>query len=258
MSLHSVAGWPQLQWPGLSRLVTTLRSRVAVTAAIGLAATLLVGTWVGAALHASPRFPERAAAVFLGGMILVLVVAPAHHPHPRFGAANLVTTWRLMLVALAAGLVLEPASAKVAWFVVALAMTGAALDGVDGWLARRTRLSSAFGARFDMETDAFLILLLSLTVWRHGKAGIWVLGCGVMRYGFVAAGWMLPWLAGRLTPTARGKTIAVVQLAGLGLALTPTVTPPASTIVAAVTLAALVWSFGVDVGRLFRQRAEGA
>jgi hypothetical protein len=36
------------------------------------------------------------------------------------------------------------------------------------------------------------------------------------------------------------------------------VTPPASTILAAITLAALAWSFGVDVGRLFRQRAEGA
>ena len=191
-------------------------------------------------------------------MTLVLVAAPAHHPFPRFGAANLVTTLRLTIVAVVAGMVLEPASARLAWLVVALATIGAALDGVDGWLARRTGLSSALGARFDMETDALFILLLSLLVWRHDKAGMWVLMCGLMRYAFVAAGWVLPWMAGRLTPTLRGKTVAVIQLTGLGLALTPIVTPPASTLVAALTLAALAWSFAVDVGRLWRQRTDRA
>jgi len=234
-----------------------LRSRVALTAAIGFVTTFASATSLGNAVHASPRFPALSSAVFLAGMVLVLRAAPAH-PFPRFGAANLITTVRLILVALVAGLVLEPASANVAWFIVALAMVGAVLDGVDGWLARRTGLSSALGARFDMETDALFILLLSLLVWRHDKAGIWVVGCGLMRYAFVAAGWVLPWMAGRLTPTLRGKTVAVMQLAGLGLALTPVVTPPASTLVAALTLAALAWSFAVDVGRLWRQRADRA
>jgi len=236
----------------------TLRWRVAVTTAVGLAATWLLGTWLAGALHASPRFPQLAAAVFLGGMILVLVVAPAHHPFPRFGPANLVTTSRLMLVSLVAGLVLEPASARLAWFVVALAMIGTALDGADGWLARRTRLSSVLGARFDMETDALLILLLSLLVWRYDKAGLWVLASGMMRYVFVAAGWVLPWMAGRLTPTVRGKTVAVIQFLGLSVALMPFVLPPASVVVAALTMGALTWSFAVDVGRLWRQRAERA
>ena len=35
---------------------------------------------------------------------------------------------------------------------------------------------SSFGARFDMETDAAFILILSVLVWQHGKAGAWVLG----------------------------------------------------------------------------------
>ena len=107
-----------------------------------------------------------------------------------------------------------------------------------------------------METDALLILLMSLLVWRHDKAGVWVVACGLMRYLFVAAGWILPWMRGRLTPTVSGKTVAVLQLAGLGLALAPVVAPPVSALVAALTLAALAWSFGVDIGRLWRQRAE--
>ena len=105
-------------------------------------------------------------------MALVLMLGLPHHPFPRFGAANLVTTSRLMLVALVAGFALEDRVARSRdRVIVALAMLCTALDGVDGWLARRTRLSSALGARFDMETDALLILLLSLLVWRYDKAG---------------------------------------------------------------------------------------
>ncbi|GAA4940924.1 hypothetical protein GCM10023238_03240 [Streptomyces heliomycini] len=38
------------------------------------------------------------------------------------------------------------------------------LDGVDGKVARRTGTSTPLGARFDMEVDAFLILVLSVYV----------------------------------------------------------------------------------------------
>ncbi|MEK7995040.1 MAG: CDP-alcohol phosphatidyltransferase family protein, partial [Planctomycetota bacterium] len=61
-----------------------------------------------------------------------------------------------------------------------------------------------------------------------------------------------PWLAGPLRPTFRGKSVAVGQFAGLSLALARVVPSPASDAVAAITLAALVWSFGVDVRRLWR------
>jgi phosphatidylglycerophosphate synthase len=132
----------------------------------------------------------------------------------------------------------------------------ATLDGVDGWLARRTGLSSAFGARFDMETDAFFMLVLAILVWRHDKAGAWVIAIGLMRYAFVAAGWLLPWLAQPLRATRRGKAVAVAQVIGLGVALLPVVPAPASTVGSAVLLAALVWSFAVDVRFLYERRAR--
>ena len=44
-----------------------------------------------------------------------------------------------------------------------------ALDGVDGWLARRSGIASAFGARFDMEIDALLILVLAVLAWRSAR-----------------------------------------------------------------------------------------
>src|SRR5262249_35133194 len=45
--------------------------------------------------------------------------------------------------------------------LVALATVALALDAVDGRVARGTGTASALGARFDMEVDAFLILVLS-------------------------------------------------------------------------------------------------
>ena len=175
------------------------------------------------------------------------------HPYPRFGPANVVTTIRAMLVALVAVLIGRPATPEMLWWVIGLTAVMSALDGLDGWLARRTRMASEFGARFDMETDAALILVLSILVWQHEKAGAWVLLCGLMRYGFVAAGWLLPWLAQPLQSTLRGKTVAVGQLLGLSVALAPIVGVPLSAVAAALTLTALAWSFAIDIRRLSRQ-----
>lgn len=139
---------------------------------------------------------------------------------------------------------------SLAWIAGWTAGVVAALDGVDGWLARRSGMSSAFGARFDMETDAALLLVLSVLALRFGKAGPWVLLIGLMRYLFVAAGWLMPWLTGPLTPTLRGKTVAVIQMVTLAIILVmpPRVASPA----AAIALALLIWSFAIDVGRLWK------
>ncbi len=233
-----------------------LRIRVLFASGLGAAGVAVVSLITGPWLQASAGYPWAAAAIFAGMMAVVVATVGTHHPFARFGPANCVTTIRAALVALAAALLVEAPTAIIAWWVVGATACLAALDGVDGWLARRTGLASAFGARFDVEVDALLILVLSLFVWRHDKAGAWVLACGLMRYAFVAAGWILPWLASPLRPTLRGRSIAVGQFAGLGLALAPVVPAPASAVVAAITSAALVWSFGIDVRRLWR--GEGA
>jgi phosphatidylglycerophosphate synthase len=129
-----------------------------------------------------------------------------------------------------------------------------ALDGVDGWLARRARISSVFGARFDMEIDALLILVLSILVWRFGKAGAWVIASGLLRYAFVAAGSVWPWLRAPLPPSRRRQTICVVQIAGLTLAIVPGIEPPFSTALAALALVTLAGSFLVDTVWLWRAR----
>jgi phosphatidylglycerophosphate synthase len=212
-------------------------------------AALVIAPWP----QATAGYPWIAAAAFAAMMALVLSTVATHHPFAQFGAANYVTMIRAALVALAAALLVEPPTAVIAWGVVGATACLAVLDGLDGWLARRTGLASVFGARFDVEVDALLILVLSLFMWQHDKAGVWVLACGLMRYVFVAAGWVMPWLAGPLSPTRRGRSVAVGQFGGLGLALAPVVPTPASAVIAAITLATLVWSFAVDVRRLWRR-----
>jgi phosphatidylglycerophosphate synthase len=136
--------------------------------------------------------------------------------------------------------------------VVVLAAVALVLDGVDGAVARGTSSTSALGARFDMEVDAFLLLVLSALL--TGTVGAWVLAIGLLRYAFVAAGVVLPWLTAPLPPRSSRKVVAAAQGVVLVAAVSG-VLPPAVTVVAVSgALVALCWSFGRDVVWLARAR----
>lgn len=193
--------------------------------------------------------------IFVAMASIVLGRLRPFHPFATFGPANLVTLARGAIVAALFGLLLAPQALRdqsVAFVLAALAL---ALDGVDGWLARRSGMVSRFGARFDMEIDALLILALSATAWLDGKAGLWVLSIGLMRYAFVAASYAVPALAGDLPPSQRRKLVCVLQMAVLGLLAIPAVAPPWSAGLALLCLLALAWSFLVDTLWLLRKGA---
>jgi len=199
-------------------------------------------------------FPAKVLVVYAAIMAIALSRVRAYHPFPSFGAANAVTTIRAVLAAIVCGCIGEAHSAAIAIGAVAAATVATVLDGVDGWLARRTKMASAFGARFDTEVDALLISALSILVWRHGKAGAWVLASGLLRYAFVGAGRALPWMRRPLAPTRRGRAICVVQIVVLLVAMLPAVAPPASAPIAAAGVIVLGWSFAVDTLWLWRHR----
>jgi phosphatidylglycerophosphate synthase len=143
--------------------------------------------------------------------------------------------------------------APVAWLVVAIALVGLILDGVDGRLARRRGEVSAFGARFDMETDALLILAMTALAWQFGKAGPWIVLAGALRYVFVAAGYGCAWLRRALPNSRRRQTICVIHIVSLVVCLLPPVTPPLSSFVALAGLLLLGSSFAIDVAWLARR-----
>lgn len=170
------------------------------------------------------------------------------------GPANRITLLRTTLVLPVAGFVPHPEALApgILWWAILLGTIALVLDGVDGRVARRTGTETEFGARFDMELDAFLMLALSLLVWETGKVGAWVVGIGALRYLFVAAGLVLPRLRASLPESDRRKTICVVQAVALLVCLGPIVPAALAVVVAAVALALLVYSFTVDVGWLLR------
>ena len=201
-----------------------------------------------------PWFQLKTLAVFAAAFALVLAGLAAHAPNTRFGAANRVTLARLAGVALLAALVGEPVADAIAWGSIVVATCAALLDALDGPLARRSGLASEFGARFDMETDALLVLVLSLMVLHFGKAGAWVLAAGLMRYVFLLAARAWPWLARPLPSSHRRKTVCVVQITSLIVCLGPIIALPWSRALAAASLALLAVSFAIDIAWLLRHR----
>src|ERR671911_689996 len=119
-------------------------------------------------------------------------------------------------------------------------------------LARRTNTVTALGARFDMETDAFLILVLSVYV--APIVGPAVLAIGGMRYAYAAAGGVLPWLRAPLPTRYSAKVVAAIQGIVLVLAASALVPQTTATGLVAVALGLLMWSFGHDVRWLWRHR----
>lgn len=236
------------QNPALGRRVLlTLLSTNLVTIATAAAAARV--------LQAGPSYVVTVTLVMAAAGGLLVHGVERHHPFETFGSANVVTTVRLALVSLVAGLILAPVTQVASWAAALVSLVAVVLDGVDGWLARRSGLASAFGARFDMETDAFLILVLAVLAWQHERAGVWVVLAGALRYLFVAAGYAWHWMNADLPPSLRRKAVCVVQIGGLCAVVSPVLAAPVAMVIAAATLAALTWSFGVDVLWLRRHGA---
>lgn len=168
--------------------------------------------------------------------------------------ANWVTLGRGLLVLGCAAVVILALLGTLpmrSWWLLALAVPALILDAVDGAVARRTGTVSPFGARLDMETDAALLLVLSVPA--AATAGWWILLIGLLRYLFVAASALRPRLQAPLPFSQFRRTTAAVQGIALCLALVPLVPVAAAAVVSAASLALLVVSFGRDVLNLERR-----
>lgn len=165
----------------------------------------------------------------------------------RFGIANAVTALRGGFV-----LGLPFAATQGALWVILLSCVVLAADGLDGWLARNRDLSSEFGAFFDKETDSFFLLLLCGLAAFEGRLPAWILGVGLLRYGFVVLLFCVP------TPQqseARSEAARYAYGGMVGALLTaflpyPAVYGP----VVSVATAGLVLSFAMSVWRIVPRR----
>ena len=139
----------------------------------------------------------------------------AFTPAGSFGWANRVTTVRFALALLLGAL----GFATPGWILAAVLGVAAALDLADGFIARRYGLSSAFGAAFDIETDALLTLIAETQLWQRGRAGAWILIPGLLRYAYVLALAIVPATAGHVRSSLFARLAFVALLVGLIAAL---------------------------------------
>jgi phosphatidylglycerophosphate synthase len=193
-------------------------------------------------------------AAYAAGLAAAMHLMERAYPHTALGLCNLVTLARLVIVAaLAVPLAAGHGGGE---GVFALALAALLLDGVDGWLARRAGLASAFGARFDMEVDSVLALVLAIHAFAGGAAGWPVLLLGLPRYGFGLAGLVWPWLRLGAPERFSRKAVCVLQIATLIALQWPGLPGALATALVAAAAAALAWSFWVDVSWLRRQAAR--
>ncbi len=238
----------------------TLLFWAAVTASMMLAVHLAVF-----ALDASAF---AAFALFAAGVAVLWWRIPTDYPHTRFGACNAVTLLRAGLGAtlvtpLISAAPMTPqaevwaneAWAIEAWAVVLIALVALLLDGVDGLLARRSGLSSSYGARFDMEVDAALSLILMAHVLMDGTVGPYVVVLGIMRYLFIGASVFVPWLSAPLPERFGRKLVCVIQVAALIVLQIPVLPVSLVHVIAIGASLALLWSFGRDTFWLWRHRS---
>jgi phosphatidylglycerophosphate synthase len=103
------------------------------------------------------------------------------HYKPFGGYGNLVTLLRYLLIILIISL-------SGLWnirFIGVLFILPVALDGLDGFLARRMNQLSKLGALLDPESDSLFVALAGLLLYSRHIAGAWLLPAVYMRYIFV-------------------------------------------------------------------------
>ena len=165
----------------------------------------------------------------------------------HFGAANVVTALRVVLLGF-----LPWAGAWSPGALVALSVLVLATDGVDGWLARRRRLTSEFGQFFDKETDALFLLVLCVLAVMDGHLPVWIVGAGLLRYVFVVLLFVSP------SPEKSEETsqwARYVYTAMIGALLASFVLPPpVHRPVVFLATAALIASFAQSFWRVLRRR----
>ena len=200
------------------------------------------------------RAPGALIGVAYGSTLTVLLFrAMQRSGRTRLGPADAVTLARAVLIGGLTALVADSfsGSAQVP-VMVTLASVALALDAVDGRVARRTGTVCTVGARFDMEVDAVLLLVLS--VYDVRLLGGWVLLIGAARYLFVAASWVWPWLRGPTPPRFWGKVVAAVQGVVLTVAMAELLPGPVVALTTVAALSLLAESFGRQVWWLHRNR----
>jgi phosphatidylglycerophosphate synthase len=202
------------------------------------AVVLLAACAAALLLHAAWPFVAAGAVSFA---TLLGVWRGLHTPSGAFGWGNALTALRFVVSSCVG---LAPNSVPT-WALGATTLAIFALDGLDGWVAKRRGENSEFGAYFDMETDAYFILLAGIALFLRARYGAWILVAGVLRYAYVLSLAVLPARRGDMPRYAFGRHAFTALMLGLSLGMM--LGEPFGTIATALgcglVTASFAWSF---------------
>lgn len=143
-----------------------------------------------------------------------------HSPQPviRNSYANQITALRFLLATVVA-LLTNFIAPQLSFFLFGTAI---AMDGLDGYLARKFNQASALGGLFDMTTDACLVLILSFLLVKYYEVPYWILGIGYLHYGYTLILYILNWQHLVIPKNPIGKYVAAFLFISL---LSPFILP---------------------------------
>ncbi len=127
------------------------------------------------------------------------------------GYPNIVSSIRLTLV-LIAFIFQDYFNSTTLLLIFLLAIS---LDGLDGYLARKLNQSTEIGGKFDMEIDAFMVLVISWIHVDQNRLNWFILIPGSLKYIYEILFIWLPKKEGELMPKFYRASIAVLFFIGL-------------------------------------------
>lgn len=163
------------------------------------------------------------------------------------GVANAVTLCRGAGVAFLAGLLVVPEPPG--WLPTLLYGSVAALDALDGAIARVRDRTTLLGASLDMNVDAAGLLVAAAVGVTVGSLPPWYLLVGISRYLFVLGEWTrrrrgLPVF--ELPPSTTRRVLAGAQMAATAVALAPVLPRWVAWTLATATMLPFLGNFLVD------------
>ncbi|MWV64607.1 CDP-alcohol phosphatidyltransferase family protein [Halorubrum sp. JWXQ-INN 858] len=240
------------QWLGTAGATGLLALAGVGGLAAGWGGTVPPGFLVGSAV----------AFAFLAGVVWRCLGAARRDagPEPITGATWITLVRGSAAVVLAGFLVAEPPGGAVAWVPGVLFAAAAALDAVDGAVARATDSVSAVGGRLDVEIDSASVLVGSALAVSYGGAPAAFLLVGFARYAFVA-GIHARRRRGRtvsdLDPSDRRRAVGALTMVVTCLVLLPSPGESLSWLLAILVLGPFLASFARD-WLVVSGRIEGA
>jgi len=192
--------------------------------------------------------------ITFGGYLLVLWLvlqrAAVQVDNPVLTLASRITAIRATGAVLLGGFIVAGTGAETAnWLPAVLFAAVAALDGIDGYVARRMDETSTFGGEFDTQVDAFAILIGTIVAVRLGAAPAVFVAIGLYQYVFFLGKKLRQhkgYAVHDLPPRKRRTYVGATSMIAVFVVLLPGVPSGVTWFLAVIAMIPITYSFAVD------------